>query len=87
MNSPVEEFTYDLTDLNNSLSFIVAISSKNSYVKYHKNGALAVFTSVDSFNSYMEQSKVLQGSKTIELPFKEIKEIANQETEGLYQIL
>jgi DNA-binding transcriptional regulator YhcF (GntR family) len=81
-------FTYDLQELNNSLSFIVSLSNKSGkHVKVAKSGALAVFTSMKSLEAYKQISNVVTDSKPYEVSFEEMKDIASKEADGLYQIL
>lgn len=88
MNATPELFTYDLTDLNNSIVFIVAVSNKtDKYIKVNSTGALAVFKNLEGLHNFMQNSKVLSDAFPQELTIPEIKEIANRYTSGFYQIV
>lgn len=88
MNATPELFTYDLTELNSSVVFVVAISKKtNRYIKLKSTGALAVFKNKEGLHNYMKNSKVLSDGLPQELTIPEIKEIANRYTSGFYQIV
>lgn len=88
MNATPELFTYDLTELNNSIIFIVVISKKTGrYIKVKSTGALAVFKNKEGLHNFMQNSKVLSDSFSEELTIPEIKEIANRYTSGFYQIV
>jgi len=88
MNCLPDQFTYDLTELNSSVIFIVAKNhNTGKYVKINNTGALAIFSNLQIFEDYLNISKVLKNSTPIEMKFSEIKMIADQETEGFYQIL
>ena len=88
MNCLPDQFTYDLTELNSSVVFVVAKNHKTGkFVKINSTGALAVFASLKVFEDYLNISNVLKNSTPIDLSFEEIKNIANLETDGFYQII
>jgi hypothetical protein len=81
-------FTYDLHELNNSLVFIVSLSNVTGrHIKVSKSGALAVFKSFESFEHFKIGSQVAKDSSPYEVTFQQMKEIANKETDGFYEIL
>ncbi len=81
-------FTYDLQDLNSSLLFIVSLSKVTGrHIKVAKSGALAVFSSMQSFEHFKSMSVVATESTPCEVSLDEMKEIAKQESEGFYEIL
>jgi hypothetical protein len=88
MNCLPDQFTYDLTELNSSVVFIVAKNhNTGKFVKVNQTGALAVFSSMQVFEDYLNISNVLKNSTPYDMNFDEIKAIANQESEGFYQLL
>ena len=88
MNCLPDQFTYDLTELNSSVVFIIAKNHRTGkYVKVNQTGALAVFSSMQVFEDYLNISKVLKNSTPFNMSFDEIKNIANLESEGFYQLL
>jgi hypothetical protein len=81
-------FTFDLQELNKSVNFVVAVSHvSNKHVKLKDSSALSVFASISVFETYLDISEVLKDSTPKTLPFDEIKQIAERESNGLYQIL
>jgi len=83
-----DKFTYDLTELNDSLSFIVSLSKVTGrHIKFKQNGALAVFRNMRSFRTYALMSQVAKDSNPYEVSLEQMKEIANKESEGFYEIL
>ena len=81
-------FTYDLRELNSSLTFVVSLSKVTGrHIKVSKSGALAVFSSLQSFEHFKQMSQVATDSSPYEVSLDEMKEIANQESEGFYEIL
>jgi hypothetical protein len=57
------------------------------YIKYSETSALAVFVSEESGRKWEKVSKTLQKSIAHEETLERIKEIANEQTDGRYQIL
>ena len=83
-----DKFTYDLQDLNSSLVFIVSLSNVTGrHIKVSKTGALAVFSNFETFTHYKSGSQVATDSSPYEVTLEQIKDIANKESEGFYEIL
>jgi len=83
-----DKFTYDLQDLNSSLVFIVSLSNVTGrHIKVSKTGALAVFTNIQTFEHFKSGSQVAKDSSPYEVTFQQMKDIANKESDGFYEIL
>lgn len=81
-------FTYDLQELNSSITFVISLSKVTGrHIKVAKSGALAVFSSMQSFEHFKGVSEVASESNPYEVSLDEMKEIANRESEGFYEIL
>ena len=67
MNCLPDQFTYDLTELNSSVVFVVAKNhSTGKFVKVNSTGALAVFATLKVFEDYLNISNEFHNPQPLE---------------------